>query len=214
MPSLIGATIPEATERLLAAELRLGRVQEVETPAGAPGTVIGQSPAAGTSVLTGSSVDVTIARAPELVSVPNVAGLTAEDARQRLRAADLVPGPVTRAASDTLPADVVIATDPGAGSTLPPGSIVSLIVSDGPALARVLSVLNQTREEAEATLRAQGFLVEVYEETSGAIAPGRVTRQSPSAGDQAIIGTTVMIWISLGPEAPAEPPPPEDPGTD
>jgi len=154
-------------------------------------------------VSVGSTVDLTVAKSPPLTTVPNVAGISEAEALQRLRAAGLVPGARIRASSDTLPAGTVITTQPGPGLRVAIDSVIEVTVSDGPARASVRSVTNRPLAEAVNRLRDQGFDVEIYEEANPAVAPGLVIRQVPRAGEEAVLGTNVMLWVSTGPDGTA-----------
>ena len=82
VPDVSGRSVEEARQSLARYKLALGdqrrRPSEVS-----PGTVIGQAPAAGTQVRPGTSVNVFVAGSM-LVSVPDVIGRSAADARQLL----------------------------------------------------------------------------------------------------------------------------------
>jgi eukaryotic-like serine/threonine-protein kinase len=216
VPQLVGAPVEDVQETLTASDLRLGRIIELETEASAPGTVVAQRPAQGEQVAAGSAVDVTVAKSPQLTTVPNVAGLSEEEALRRLREAGLVPGTRTRAASDILPSGTVIGTLPGPGTRVAVESVIEVTISDGPARAAVRAVTNRPLAEAVARLRDQGFVVEIYEEANPAVAAGLVIRQVPAAGEEAVLGSTVMLWVSTGPfgEAPVPDVPDPDPAPD
>ena len=130
--------------------------------------------------------------------MPNVAGLSATAALERLRNAGLVPGTRTREPSDTLPSGTVIGTDPGPGTRIAVESVVDVRISDGPARASVRAVTNRPLAEAVERLRDQGFVVDVSGEPNPAVAPGLVIRQVPAAGQEAVLGSTVMLWVSTG----------------
>ena len=198
-----GLTFEAAVDALAAAELRDGRISEVETEASPPGIVLAQRPEPGTMVPAGSAVDLTIARSPQLTTVPNVAGISEAEALRRLRDAGLVPGARVRTPSDVLPAGTVVTTQPGPGTRIAIGSVVEVTVSDGPERASVRAVTNRPLAEAVNRLRDQGFAVEIYEEANPAVAAGLVIRQLPSAGQEAVLGTTVMLWVSTGPDGSA-----------
>jgi eukaryotic-like serine/threonine-protein kinase len=203
VPQLVGSTIEGALETLTRTELRAGRVTEVETEASAPGTVLAQRPEAGTDLAVGGSVDLTVAKSPALTTVPNVAGLSEAEALRRLRTAGLVPGSRIRAPSDTLPAGTVVSTQPGPGTRVAVDSIIEVTISDGPARASVRAVTNRPLAEAVNRLRDQGFTVEVYEEANPAVAAGLVIRQLPEAGQEAVLGSSVLLWVSTGPDGTA-----------
>ncbi len=210
VPRVVELTLSEAESTLQAAELRPGRITEQESDTAEPGTVIAQSPAPGTAVRVGESVDLVLAARAPTTPVPNVAGLAEAEALARLRDAGLVPGTRTRQPSDTLPTGTVIATDPRAGIEVRRGSLIDVIISDGPALVSVRSVTNRPLDEAVERLREQGLVVDVFEEANPAVAPGVIIRQFPLAGEQVVVGATVSIWVSTGADgsAPVEPLPP------
>jgi beta-lactam-binding protein with PASTA domain/tRNA A-37 threonylcarbamoyl transferase component Bud32 len=197
VPSLVGVGIDVARETLTAADLRTGRVLERQSDA-APGTVIAQDPAPGTALPVGTRVDVTVAVAPTLVTVPSVAGVGQTAAFTRLRDAGLVPVAGAREASDGLPAGTVIRTDPTPGARVERGTTVTVVISTGPTEVRVRDVTARTLDEARARLEEQGLVVEVYEEPNGIVPPGVVIRQAPLAGEPAVAGATVMLWVSAG----------------
>jgi serine/threonine-protein kinase len=210
VPRVVELALSEAESTLQAAELRPGRITEQESDTAEPGTVIAQSPAPGTAVRVGESVDLVLAARAPTTPVPNVAGLAEAEALARLRDAGLVPGTRTRQPSDTLPTGTVIATDPRAGIEVRRGSLIDVIISDGPDLVSVRSVTNRPLDEAVERLREQGLVVDVFEEANPAVAPGVIIRQFPLAGEQVVAGATISIWVSTGADGsvPVEPPPP------
>ena len=217
VPAVTGGTLEEAVAALEAEGLRAGRIGEVETEASPPGTVLTQRPTGGEQLVVGGAVDLTVAASPPLTTVPNVAGLGTTQALERLRDAGLVPGTRTRAPSDTLPSGTVIATEPGPGTRVAIDTVVGITISDGPARARVVGVTNRPLAEAVNRLRDQGFVVEVYEEANPAVAAGLVIRQVPMAGQEAVLGSNVLIWVSTGPDGTAplpEVPPADEPADD
>jgi eukaryotic-like serine/threonine-protein kinase len=203
VPVVTGVSIERALDILNDGQLRVGRVIEVETQASEPGTVLAQRPDAGSRQAVGGAVDLTVAKSPQLTTVPNVAGLSETEALRRLREVGLVPGARVRAPSDTLPAQTVIGTQPGPGTRVAVDTIVEVTISDGPARASVRSVTNRPLVEAVDRLRDQGFVVDIYEEANPAVAPGLVIRQVPGAGQEAVLGSTVMLWVSTGPDGTA-----------
>ncbi|MGA7981603.1 MAG: PASTA domain-containing protein, partial [Chromatiaceae bacterium] len=69
---------------------------------------------------------------PTQVVVPDVVGRTLNEAQATLEEAGLQVGAITEEPSDAVPAGDVIEQDPGAGSLVPLGSAVDLLVSLGP----------------------------------------------------------------------------------
>ena len=65
IPDLLGMASGDARTRLEMEGLQLGTVTRRRTADGSPGTVVGQTPAAGTLAAPGTVVDVVVARSPE-----------------------------------------------------------------------------------------------------------------------------------------------------
>jgi serine/threonine-protein kinase len=93
--------------------------------------VISHDPPAGELVPEGTTVRVVLSTGQEEVEVPTLAGQTRDEATRRLEAAGLNLGAVAHEPSAQAP-ETVIRSDPPAGTTVPAGSEVSLILSSGP----------------------------------------------------------------------------------
>ncbi|MFO7690605.1 MAG: PASTA domain-containing protein, partial [Cryobacterium sp.] len=113
-------------------ELDLSAKRSVEASADVPrDEVIRTAPPTGTIVRPSESITVFISTGAQPTDVPNVTNQTLTDARASVRAAGLVPGSVTLQNSPTVTADVVIGTDPEAGSEEQVGYTVNFVVSSG-----------------------------------------------------------------------------------
>jgi serine/threonine-protein kinase len=91
------------------------------SPTVAKDQVIGTEPAAGQSAPKGSSVTVVVSKGPEMVTVPDLRGMSLEAATQQLQGAGF--------AVDTqsyLPGRVVRAQDPAAGTSVAKGTRITL----------------------------------------------------------------------------------------
>jgi len=123
VPNVVNVTQDVAVTRLDDAGLTPSIVKQ--TSSQVAGTVIDQSPTAGSSVPHGSSVTITVAQAPQLVTIPTVTGMTQAKAEAALTAAGFVPvasqAPVTSAAQD----GIVLHQSTG---SRPKGSRVSIVV--------------------------------------------------------------------------------------
>jgi hypothetical protein len=104
----------------------------------ASGSVISESPTAGTQVNAGASVNLVVSTGPAQVAVPNVVGSTQAAASTAITNAGLVVGTVTNASSGTVASGSVISESPTAGTQVTTGSSVNLVVSTGPAQVAVL----------------------------------------------------------------------------
>ncbi len=160
-------------------------------------TVIETDPAGGETARRGSTVTMVVSTGVKQVKVPALVGMTLNAARQQLSAVGLDLSS-SEEPSDR-PSGEVLTQDPDAGSTVDPGSTVTLTVSSGPEdqSVSVPNVVGSTRSEAVATLRAAG-LVPSVEQTATSIQPqdGRVIDQSPPGNSSADPGSTVVITVA------------------
>src|SRR5271165_770228 len=115
VPNVEGLTQDAATTAITAAKLMVGTVTQQTSNTVAAGKVISQDPANRSSVAQGSPVNLVISSGPQMVTVPNVEGLTQDAATTAITAAKLTGGTVTQQ-SNTVAAGNVISQDPESGS--------------------------------------------------------------------------------------------------
>jgi eukaryotic-like serine/threonine-protein kinase len=192
VPTVKGQTIDNATAAIVKVGLTVNR-QDTENGFLTPGTVIDTNPAAGAVVAKGSAVTVQVAVAPG-IAIPDVSNKSQSAAGSAITQAGLTPKFV-EVASDTVPAGTVVNTDPAAGTKVPPGSTVTVNVSNGPQQINIPNVVGQTQLAAQGTLTGAGFNVFVQQVTDPAHV-GIVTAQSP-AGGQAPKGTKITITVGV-----------------
>ncbi len=142
------------------------------------------------------SVDLTISSGPGTSQVPATAGLSQQEAEEKLESAGL-EAEVERANSASVAEGSVIHSEPSAGSTVTNGSAVTIVVSRGPRLVRVPVLVGTQRSAAVQRIRGSGFSPAIAEEESGKPA-GQVLSQSPDAGTELEPGATVSIVVSAG----------------
>ncbi len=87
--TVIGGTLDEATSQLGADGLKVAATQAFSDTVPA-GTIMDQSPTAGSVAHRGDTVQVTVSQGPELVPVPNVYGMRADKAQKSLQDAGFV----------------------------------------------------------------------------------------------------------------------------
>ncbi len=194
VPTVVGQTLPQASQRLEQA----GFGVEVKRRADqAPRDfVFEQSPNPGQMVEKDSVVTLFVSNGPTTVKVPDVVGLTDDDARRRLRRADLTAD-IERESSVKIPEGTVIRTDPGPGRLIERDSSVTLFVSSGPGEVVVPSVVGEDQESAVARLRADG-LSPIVRERASSEPVDTVVDQSPASGQRVDEGSTVTVYVSDG----------------
>jgi serine/threonine-protein kinase len=196
VPDVRGRSARAAGQEVRQAGL-VARVRLV-TSGEAKGTVLTQSPPAGTQANPDTVVTLQISSgrpAVERVAVPDLVGLSASAARSRLRTLGL-QATVTEVTSDE-PAGTIVGQAPAAGRELRDGATVRLRVSGGPATEAVPDVVGLDLDAARSQLRALGFRVQVVEEdTLDPDEDGLVTAQDPSGGTDAEAGTTIVLTVA------------------
>jgi beta-lactam-binding protein with PASTA domain len=158
VPNVVGLAQAAATTAITGAGLTVGTVAMQSSATVAAGLVISESPAAGTSVASGSAVSLVISNGLPLVAVPNVVGLTQAAATGAITIVGLKVGLVTMQSSTTVAAGLVIGESPSAGTSVVSGSAVNLVVSSGaPSVgAPVAVVIAPTSVTAYATVVLNG----------------------------------------------------------
>ncbi len=137
--------------------------------------------------------------APTYVPMPSVVGKTAEDARNILNELGLSVE-VNYEESSTIEIGIVMNTNVEVGQDVEVGSTVTLTVSAGQEGIEVAKVTGLSYEEAEQTLKEQGFEVIRMEGYSDTVEAGLVVSQTPSALSKVPAGTGITLTVSLGKE--------------
>ncbi len=132
------------------------------------------------------------------VPVPNVVGLSEEDAAQKLSEKNLKYQVIDRIHDDAPPGQV-IDQDPKGGEMVkinhPP---ISLVVSKGPKRDIVPGVIGFTEQDAVARITNDGFRVNIIRDYSDDFPEGIVIDQNPREGIQLNIGDVIDITVSMG----------------
>ena len=169
------------------------------------GLVISQSPAAGATAKKGAHVSIVVSEGPQTVPLMDVSGLTEGKAVARLRKAHFKTKTKLEA-SKTVEAGRVIGTEPSAEAEVQEGSVITLLVSSGPAPVHVPDVVGETVEAAEATLtNAELALGVVTKQVSSSQPAGTVLAQTPATGSSVRAGTKVNVTVAKAPKEVAVP---------
>jgi beta-lactam-binding protein with PASTA domain len=128
VPDVSGDSQSGAEAALTAVGLAVGTVTQQVSATQAAGSVLAQSPSAGSSVRTGSKVDLTVAKTSNEVAVPRVVGENATQASAALGGAGFVPSVVPVATSEESKVGIVLKQSPTAGKMVRKGATVTLTV--------------------------------------------------------------------------------------
>lgn len=194
VPLLVGMKQAEARQAALGQGF-LSKPEE-RTSDDPAGTVIGQDPAAGAFLREGDTVHLLISKGPRALPLPELRGMTVEEATAALQAQFKVE--VGEQPDDTVPKGQVIESDPK-GSAAPDSTVV-LKVSSGPPLVVVPDVARGTYEQAASKLSARGLGATKVEDFDDTVPPGQVIRTVPAAGESAPKNSKVEVHVSKGPD--------------
>jgi serine/threonine-protein kinase len=135
--------------------------------------------------------------ASEEVEVPDVVGLTEQEAIADLEALNL-QYKITEEETDEYDPGIVMKQSIDAGTKVKEGKVVELTVSIASDEVEVPDVTGMTEAAATSALEDAGFKVDVQEESSDSVDEGNVIRQSPSGGRKLAKDETVIIVVSTG----------------
>ncbi|BAC16843.1 PASTA domain protein [Corynebacterium efficiens YS-314] len=196
IPNIVG--LPE-NEAVLELE-RLGFTVVLTTepsPDVAEGLVIRTSPNVGSEIREGATVTLTISSGREVVTIPDVTGLTLAEATREIEGAGLVLDQSIREEnSDDYPAGTVIQQNPRAGGETSVGASITLTVSTGPSLVRVPVITGMQWSQAESNITSLGLVPDIYYVDS-LLPEGQVISAS-GQGTELPRGSTVTVEISNG----------------
>ncbi len=199
-PSVLGLKETAAVKKLEAA----GLSPDVGTPAYSEtvpeGEVLSTDPGAGERVLDAGTVTVVISLGKERYEVPKLRGLTEDEAQDAVADRNLEFGESVARYSDTVEEGVVIGSDPGRGTSLKPGTIVDVVVSQGPRPITLRDWTGKDGERAQTWFDAKGLEVDLADPAySDSVPEGSVVSQTPASGTL-FRGDRVSLVLSRGPE--------------
>ncbi|MFE7056663.1 Stk1 family PASTA domain-containing Ser/Thr kinase [Streptomyces californicus] len=190
VPDVVGSSLADARRSLKKVGLVPGMVTKEFSEDVARGEVVRTDPRAGTDRNPDTAVALVVSKGAP-IDVPDVTGLSVEDATAELEAeglrAEVLPG---RVHSTEVKGDIA-EQSPGEGTEAAEGDTVELTVSKGPRMLDVPDVTGRDVDEARSTLEEAGFEVEVdrpflsFSDT--------VASQSVDGGEQAPEGSTITV---------------------
>lgn len=168
------------------------------------GTVIQQSPAAGTEQPANEPVKIVITTANENVVVPDVTYLDQERAKDLLSYYGFKTD-FSSEQNDTVAEGLIFSQSPSAGSPGKVGDTVQIKVSTGKSSVKMPDTVGKTREEAAKLLKDAGLSVSFTYETDVNKPKDEILKQSIEANAETKIGTAVILTVNSGTEIAAVP---------
>jgi len=131
VPDVAGYDLGLARAFVRAAGLTVSRVEAVPAPAPRGITVLSRPPA-GSVLAAGSGVVLVVSEGAPTIAVPELLGLTTEDARILLEQDGLQMGTVQRRRTHDATPGTVVAQRPSAGTLAAPGTVVDIVLARSP----------------------------------------------------------------------------------
>ena len=131
--------------------------------------------------------------------MPNLIGLTEQQARNAIGEAGLEVGEVSYEASETVDRDAVIEQDPNRDQYVAPNTEVDITVSTGKPMVSVPFVVGQSKTEARNQIRNAKLQV-TFEVKESDEPKGTVVGTKPTGGEQIQQGGNVTLFVSDGQE--------------
>lgn len=196
VPDVVGWQRTDAEQALEKAGLRVD-VNEEPSPDVPRGQVIRTNPGAGSRLQPGTAVVLIVSSGREITDVPDLSGMSLDEARRTLEDAGLsLKGQVEEEESDSVPAGQIISQNPAAGSQISKGTEIAVTVSTGKKQVRVPDLKGLSLDEARSTLESMGLRVE----------PNYVDSREPedrvlsvdATGSEVDEGSSVTVTVSNG----------------
>jgi serine/threonine-protein kinase len=203
VPSTAGLAAAAAEKKLEEAGFK-PRLEPTHSEKVEEGLVIHSEPPGGETATRGTSVVLFVSSGPKLAKVPILVGEQRSVAVQQIRGRGFTPSVEEEASSS--PAGQVIRQSPSAGSQLPAGSTVSIVVSKGEEKATAPNVIGKLRPEAVEAVRAAGLKPSVQEQQTEVPSQlGRVIDQFPPPDSKLRPGSTLTLVVGKSASGSTEP---------
>ena len=195
VPNVVGKQVSVAKNILEDKHLRVStsEVTNTDVPAG---QVISQSPGSGEKVKEQRTIHLVVSKGVGDITVPDLSGMTVEQARQRLKDLGLVVGKITQGSIEGKPDNTIVAQSPSGDSKVSKGTTVDLVVNK-PQTKKVKmpDVVGMTLKDARQVLGSNNIGVN---QISGSVdEKAIVTEQSVKAGEEVNEGSSLNLATEL-----------------
>ncbi len=191
VPNVVGKQVSVAKHILEDNHLRVS-TSEVSNPDVPAGQVISQSPEAGEQVKEQRTVHLVVSKGVGDITMPDITGMTLEQAKSRLKGLGLVVGKITTASEDGKEDGVILMQSPPSDSKVTKGTTVDVTVNRVKVQKIELpNLVGMTIKEAKDALTALGLTVGPISGSSEDTAV--VTQQNPESGSSLDANTAVSL---------------------
>jgi serine/threonine-protein kinase len=132
VPDLLGYDARVAGRLLEAAGLQVGPIVSTQAPV-PQGVVVSTRPSTGSTILPHSSVTLVVSVGAPTITVPDLTGMTREEAEMVLQQVGLTLGTTLRQASRDVPPGTVVEQEPAARTLSAPCTVVNIFIARAPS---------------------------------------------------------------------------------
>ncbi len=192
VPEMVGLTEDEVRAALEGVNLSIGSVDEQPNEEFAVGVVLeatidGVPAQPGAEFETGTMVDLVVSSGPAPREVPDLVGLTVEQARLAVETIGLELGTAEQF-SESVGEGLIISADPAVGSSIDRGSTVTVSVSLGRPFVTIPDIVGLPVSEAIEVLRTEGFTVVINGQVGETVIATR-----PGVGESIRSGSEIEV---------------------
>lgn len=202
MPNVTGMNVDDARKTLIGLGINPDISYE-ESDSIDEGVVISANVTAGAKLEVGSTVTLTVSAGSQGVEVPEVTGLSFDEANTKLVSSGFLVNKM-EAYSDTIEAGIVVSQTPVSGNKAPRGSVITITVSLGKEEQKIWvpNLIGLTEQDGTVSAIEAGLSIGsvsyVYNEE---VQAGYICYQSFSHGSYVDQGTSIDIKVSQGAQA-------------
>lgn len=197
VPDVQGKTLVEAEAILKDNNLDFTLKEEFDAKV-PTGTVIKQSPGAGSHVKAGRKIQLTVSKGAEPGVVPDLKGKNLAEATEMLHAAKLAVGKVTVQYKEGAAQGAVLSQDIEAGKKVAAGTKVDLVVNISKGQSVVPDLKGLTLSDARERLSSMGLMVGSVTTKEDSAPKGTVIGAEPEFGKVLSEGSVVTLIVSGG----------------
>jgi len=214
VPSVTTLGENEALQTLQSAGF-LVSIERVNSLVAPEGEVVGQDPAGGSLLSRGGEVTIQVSAGTEEIPIPDVRGQELDAARTFLESEGFtVASDFTFEFDDEVPKNAVVETIPPAGSNLPPGGTIALVLSDGPEQLFLPSWIGIDRDLVLIEMEELGLIpAEIGRFTTNSAFWGKIVDTIPPPNSLVEPGQQIQLYVGLAdpnagqqPAGPGQPP--------
>lgn len=200
VPNVVGKQVTVAKHILEDNHLRVS-VSEVSNPDVPAGQVISQSPEANEQVKEQRTVHLVVSKGVGDITMPDITGMTIDQARSRLKNLGLVIGKISVGTDDSKEDGVILMQSPPGDSKVTKGATVDVTVnrvkSKKVELPNLVGMTVKDAKDALASLGLNATISGAGDDTAV------ITQQSPEAGSSLDANTSVALTAEAKKAAPA-----------